>query len=137
MAHAAQVAEHGMRLGYHNHPGDFEPLEGGVPWETFFNATDKNVIHQLDVGNMPQAYQDPVKYLKMYPGRTQSIHIKDRSAEHEPVLVGEGVIPFQEIFEICETTGGTEWYIVEYEKEGEDPLLSVRLCLENLKKLLA
>ena len=82
-----------MRLGYHNHAGDFEPLPTGeVPWEVFFNNTSKEVIHQLDVGNMPQEYQDPVKYLKMYPGRTHSIHVKDRDAEHNQAVVLKQVL---------------------------------------------
>jgi len=133
---AAKVGEYGMRLGYHNHAGDFEPLEGQVPWEVFFNNTSDRVIHQLDVGNMPQQYQDPVKYLKMYPGRTQSIHVKDRSPEHEQALVGEGVLPFREIFDLCATIGGTEWYIVEYESDAYPGMEAVRRCLENVKKVL-
>ncbi len=135
---AAKVGEQGMRLGYHNHAGDFIPMaDGQVPWEIFFNNTSKEVIHQLDVGNMPREYQDPVKYLKMYPGRTQSIHVKDRDAEHNQVLVGEGILPFEEIFELCETIGGTEWYIVEYEDKAVPPLEAVKRCLATVRELQA
>ncbi len=135
---AAKVGENKMRLGYHNHAGDFEPLPSGeVPWEIFFNNTSKQVIHQLDVGNMPKEYQDPVKYLKMYPGRTHSIHVKDRDAEHNQVLVGQGILPFDQIFELCRTIGGTEWYIVEYEAEAYPPLEAVRMCLESLNQIRA
>lgn len=132
----AKVGEHGMRLGYHNHPGDFIPMDDGqVPWEVFFDNTSKEVIHQLDVGNMPQEYQDPVKYLKMYPGRTQSIHVKDRTAEHDSEIVGSGVLPFKEIFNLCETIGGTEWLIVEYEDKAYPPLEAVKRCLDGVKKI--
>ena len=86
---------------------------------------------------MPKEYQDPLKYIEMYPGRTQSIHIKDRNAEHEQVLVGEGVLPFQRIFERCEAVGGIEWYIVEYESDAYPPLESVRRCLATVKNMLA
>lgn len=135
---AGTLGEHKMRLGYHNHAGDFIPMaDGQVPWEVFFNHTPENVIHQLDVGNMPKEYQDPIKYLKMYPGRTQSIHVKDRSAEHEQVLVGDGVLPFRDIFDLCSTIGGTEWYIVEYEDKAYPPMEAVRRCLESMKRILA
>jgi sugar phosphate isomerase/epimerase len=135
---AAKVGEQGMRLGYHNHAGDFEPMaDGQVPWEIFFNNTSNEVIHQLDVGNMPKEYQDPVKYLKMYPGRTQSIHVKDRDAEHQQVLVGDGILPFAEIFELCETIGGTEWYIVEYEDKAVPPLEAVKRCLATVRQMQA
>jgi len=72
----------------------------------------------------------------MYPGRTQSIHVKDRSPEHEQALVGEGVLPFREIFDLCATIGGTEWYIVEYESDAYPGMEAVRRCLENVKKVL-
>ncbi len=132
---AAKVGEHGMRLGYHNHAGDFVPLEGQVPWEVFFNNTSDNIIHQLDVGNMPREYQDPLKYINMYPGRTQSIHVKDRDAEHEQALVGEGILPFREIFEQCEAVGGIEWYIVEYESDAHPPMEAVDRCLQALRAM--
>jgi sugar phosphate isomerase/epimerase len=133
---AAKVGEQGMRLGYHNHAGDFMPMaDGQVPWEIFFNNTSQAVIHQLDVGNMPQEYQDPIKYLKMYPGRTHSIHVKDRDAEYNQVLVGDGILPFKEIFELCETIGGTEWYIVEYEDKAVPPLEAVKRCLATVRQM--
>jgi sugar phosphate isomerase/epimerase len=133
---AAKVGEYGMRLGYHNHPGDFLPVEGQIPWEVFFQNTSAKVIHQLDVANMPPENNDPVKYLKMFPGRTQSIHVKDRTADHKEAIVGEGVLPFREIFDLCTTIGGTEWYIVEYESDAYPPMESIRRCLEATRKLL-
>ena len=135
---AGKVGEHGFRLGYHNHPGDFVPLaDGQIPWEIFFNNTAKEVIHQLDVGNMPKEYSDPVKYIKMYPGRTESIHVKDRDADYNQALIGEGTLPIAEIFHLCETIGGTEWYIVEYEDKAVPPLEAVKRCLASVKQLQA
>lgn len=133
---AAKAAEYGMRIGYHNHAGDFQPLEGQIPWEVFFDNTRQQVIHQLDVGNMPKEHQEPLKYLKKYPGRTHSIHVKDRSADYEQVLVGEGILPFREIFDLCATIGGTEWFIVEYESKEHPPMEAVRQCLESVRKMI-
>jgi len=133
---AGKLAEHGMRIGYHNHAGDFLPVEGQVPWEVFFQNTSARVIHQLDVGNMPPENPDPVKYLKMFPGRTQSIHVKDRTADFKQAITGEGVLPFKEIFGLCSTIGGTEWYIVEYESDAYPPMEAIRRCLEGTKRLL-
>jgi len=133
---AAKLSEHGFRLGYHNHPGDFQPVEGQIPWEVFFKHTDPRVIHQLDVGNMLQEHRDPRPYLKMFPGRTQSIHVKDRDANYQPVVVGEGALPWNDILEICSTTGGTEWYIIEYESKQYPPLEAIRRCLEGFKRIV-
>jgi sugar phosphate isomerase/epimerase len=49
--------------------------------------------------------------------------------------VGEGDVPFAEIFDVCETTGGTKWYIVEYEDEALPALDGINRCLQNLRKL--
>ena len=37
-------------------------------------------------------------------------------------IIGEDSVQWDEIFRICETTGGTEWYIVEYESDAYPPL---------------
>ncbi len=134
---ADRVGEYGMRLGYHNHPGDFVPLDGQIPWEIFFNNTAPKVIHQLDVGNMPMEYLEPVKYIKMYPGRTLSIHVKDRTAGGGSAVVGEGILPFKEIFDLCATIGGTEWFIVEYEDDAYPPLEAAKRCLEGVNRVRA
>jgi hypothetical protein len=34
-----------------------------------------------------------------------------------------------------EATGGIEWYIIEYEREGVPPLESLKANLENFRKL--
>jgi hypothetical protein len=41
----------------------------------------------------------------------------------------------KEVFALLEKSGGTEWYIVEYEVEGIPPLESVKRCPENLHKM--
>jgi sugar phosphate isomerase/epimerase len=40
-----------MVTGYHNHHVEFQPLDGELPWDTFFGNTDPSVIMQLDTGN--------------------------------------------------------------------------------------
>jgi sugar phosphate isomerase/epimerase len=40
------------------------------------------------------------------------------------------------MFRICESTGGTEWYIIEDEVANQ-PLQRVREDIQNLRKLLA
>ena len=42
-------------------------------------------------------------------------------------------MPWTEVFNLCETTGGTEWYIVEHEV-GDNPLKSLTACFDFLKK---
>jgi hypothetical protein len=42
---------------------------------------------------------------------------------------------WKDVFALLAGSGGTQWYIVEYEVEGMPPLESVRHCLENLRDM--
>jgi sugar phosphate isomerase/epimerase len=132
---AAQLAPEGMRIGYHNHFHEFTPLEGELPWDTFFGHTRQDVIMQLDTGNAVHGGGDPATFLRRYPGRALSVHLKEHSASYDTALIGEGEIRWQEIFELCETVGGTQVYVVEQESYRLPPLECVAQCLQNLRKM--
>ena len=132
---AEKVAPHGMRVGYHNHTVEFAPLEGELPWDTFFGHTRKDVIMQVDVGNALIGGADPVVFLKKYPGRAASIHVKEFSKTNPKAIIGEGDVKWPEVFDYLEKTGGTEWYVVEYEVEGVEPMQAIDSCLRNLRKM--
>ncbi len=132
---AEKVKPHGMRVGYHNHTVEFAPLQGELPWDTFFGHTRKDVIMQVDIGNALIGGADPVVFLKKYPGRAASIHVKEFSKSNPKAYIGEGDVKWKEVFDYLEKTGGTEWYIVEYEVEGVPPMEAIARCLENLRKM--
>ena len=132
---ADKVKPHGMRVGYHNHAIEFTPLDGELPWDTFFGHTKKDVVMQVDIGNAMEAGADPIVFLNKYPGRAISVHVKEYSKSNPRAYVGEGDVKWKEWFDLLEKTGGTEWYIVEYEVAGMPALESVKRCLENLRKI--
>ncbi len=132
---AEKVKPHGMRVGYHNHTIEFALLEGELPWDTFFGHTRKDVIMQVDIGNALIGGADPVVFLKKYPGRAASIHVKEFSKSNPKAYIGEGDVKWAEVFNYLEKTGGTEWYVVEYEVEGVPPMEAIARCLENLRKM--
>jgi sugar phosphate isomerase/epimerase len=127
---AEKVKPHGMRVGYHNHTIEFKELEGELPWDTFFSRTRKEVIMQFDTGNAMHGGGDATIYLKRYPGRAATVHLKPFSKAKPNALMGDDELPWPEIFELCETTGGTEWYIIEYESDAYAPMVSVQKSLE-------
>lgn len=133
---ADKLKPEGMRIGYHNHGMEFEPLEGEMPWDIFARSTSPDVILQFDTGNAAAKAGSPVPYLKKYPGRTATIHIKEYSAKNPQALIGEGNLPFPEIIEVCRTVGGTEWFIIEEEKDIYPPLEGIEKSLHNFRKLL-
>jgi len=130
---AAKAKPLGMRVGYHAHAGDFRKLGDTTSWEIFFDNTSPDVIMQNDMGNCLSGGGDPVAILKKYPGRSASVHLKEYGGP-ETAVIGQGVIPWAEVFQVCETTGGTAWYIVEHEV-GDDPMGSIKGCLEGLRKM--
>ena len=132
-----KLSGHGMSIGYHNHTVEFTPIDGVLPWDVFYGNTRKEVIMQLDTGNALAAGADVAPFIEKYPDRSITVHLKEhaRDGEKKPVI-GEGDVNWNEIFRLCEETGGTEWYIVEQESYAHPPMECVRLCLENLKRML-
>ncbi len=132
---AEKVKPHKMRVGYHNHMVEFKPIDGEVPWDLFFSNTPKEVVMQIDTGNCMMGGGDPIAYIRKYPGRAITVHIKEHSATKRDAIIGEGDVKWKEFFDACEKVGGTEWYIVEEESGAYPGLEAVRRSLENLRKM--
>ena len=114
---AAKLKSEGLRTGFHCHPGEFRKIGDSTVWDIFFARANKEVIMQCDLGHMGSAGVNPVVYLNRYPGRASSVHVKPSAKIKRGGLVGDGDddLKWPEIFKACETVGGTEWYIVEYD----------------------
>ena len=106
-AAAAKCRVHNMTVGYHAHPFDFAKIKNRFAWEILFSQTEPEVNMQMDVGNCLAGNGDPIAMLKKFPGRTRSIHIKERQ---EKTFDSDF---YKEVFRLCETSSGTKWYIVE------------------------
>ncbi len=131
---AEQLEPLNMQTGYHAHGYDFRQIEGETAWDLFFEHTRPDVIMQLDIGNCIGGGGDPYATLRRFPGRSVTVHLKEHGGPPEAV-VGEGDVDWKQVMEICETVGGTKWYIVEHERSAGDPMDNVRRCLENLQAL--
>ena len=106
------AAEYGLKLGYHNHSGEFQTLKDSdkVMWEYLVEHTDPQyVFFELDVYWCSKGGKDPVAYLKKYPNRIQMLHIKD-----EFVIGESGDIDFKAIFDQFYKNGMKD-YVVEIE----------------------
>ena len=114
---ADKLKSEGLRTGFHCHPGEFKKIGDSTVWDIFFTRARKDVIMQCDLGHMGSAGVDPVAYLTKYPGRASSVHVKPSAKKKHGGLVGDSDddLKWPEIFRACETVGGTEWYIVEYD----------------------
>jgi sugar phosphate isomerase/epimerase len=119
---AAKLKPLGMQTGFHCHPGEFRQVEGSTVWDIFFTRANKDVIMQCDLGHMGTAGADQVAYLNRYPGRAATVHVKPAHAA--PLLGADGdTNKWPDIFKACESVGGTQWYIVEYDGGSMDKVV--------------
>ncbi len=132
---AMAAAEQGVELGYHNHDFEFKLLENRVPYLLMLECLTRDVLLQFDMGWVYRAGADGAAFVRQFPGRARSVHIKAWKAGEDTAVVGEDDVPWAEVFSACESAGGTEWYVVEHERYANPPMVCVRQCLENLRKL--
>ena len=115
-------------VGFHNHAGDFTPIDGSVPYDLLAERTDPSAVRlQLDTGNLAMANRDPIEYLRRYGPRYWSFHIKDvprLGAEHD-VELGTGVIDFRRLLASIDDID-RKLLFVEQETYPGTPLDSVR-----------
>ncbi len=130
---AAKAKELGMRVGYHAHAGDFRKLGDTTSWEIFFDNTGRGRHHAARHRQLPAGRRRPRGHPQEIPRRSASVHVKEFGGP-EAAVIGQGVVRWAEVFEICESTGGTDWYVVEHEV-GSDPMGSIRGCLQGLRTM--
>jgi sugar phosphate isomerase/epimerase len=136
----------GMKFGYHNHDFEFkEKLNGILMYDLILQNTDPNlVVHQLDFGNMYGAGGRAAEWINKYPGRFQSLHIKDEMKAlngkgemndgYESTILGDGVVNPKSIALLAKKIGGAHHYIIEQESyQGKSPLDCVKINLERMK----
>ena len=133
---AERLRPHRMRVGYHNHTTDFNRIDGEYWWNRFADLTSKDVILQFDTGNASEMEGvTPQSFLTRNAGRTVTMHVKPFSRKDPNAYLGSDELDWPAILKAAEGTGGVEWYIIEYEKEGIPPLEALKANLERFKKL--
>ncbi len=132
---ARRFAEHGIRLGYHNHSFEFGPLGGTTVWDVLLAELPPEVDLELDVYWAAVGGRDPVAEIRSTADRVRLVHMKDRAPGPEPhdAPVGEGNLPFPEIIEAARAAGA-EWYIAEQD-EPHDPLVDIASAFRYLESL--
>ena len=132
----------GMKFGYHNHDFEFsEKVEGKVLFDIILAETDPNlVMQQLDIGNMLNGGGKALEVMQQYPGRFESMHVKDEikaTEGHEPfesTILGKGVVPIKTIIDLGRASG-TKHFIIEQESyQGKTPMECADDDLEIMKK---
>lgn len=136
----------GLTLGYHNH--DFElaevPGDGRCALEAYYEEIPNHLlVTQLDLAWVKAGGYDPVAFLRRYPHRAPTVHIKDyvgTFGEEDFSLcpVGEGTQDVPALLAAAEAVG-TQWLIVEQDHAngGRSQMECAAISAKNLKKLMA
>lgn len=119
---ASSVADKfGIKLLYENHskPGAWDYYDFSHPTEIFLDISnairDTSIKINFDTGNTLVYGDDPILVMKSMIDRIETIHASDIAevGRFKPVLLGEGVVPFKEIFSILKAEEFDGWICVE------------------------
>ncbi|MDG5821038.1 sugar phosphate isomerase/epimerase [Natronococcus sp. A-GB7] len=121
---AAELADEGWTLSYHNHDHEYADLGDERAFERFLEATDVGI--ELDVGWALAAGDDPAQRLRELEGRVRTVHLKDMNvggAEPTFAELGEGDLDVQACVEAA-ADAGAEWLVYEHD-DPDDPAASL------------
>ncbi|HEX5170194.1 MAG TPA: sugar phosphate isomerase/epimerase [Cyclobacteriaceae bacterium] len=110
-----QSKKAGIQMGFHNHNGEFEKLEGELIYDVLLKQFDPSLVKmQFQVSVISIGY-NAADYFKKYPGHFISAHLYDWSGTgREMVPLGTGKVDWKEFFAAAKT-GGVKNYFVEME----------------------
>lgn len=136
----------GLKFGYHNHDFEFKYyLNDKKIYDIILEKTDPALVtQQMDIGNMYEGGGRPLELLKKYPGRFESMHVKDEieaekkegvNNKYESTILGKGIVPVKEVVDLARKSGGTTEFIIEQESyQGKTPLECSKEDLKIMKR---
>jgi sugar phosphate isomerase/epimerase len=122
---AANVASHGLTVGYHNHWWEFDTVVAGRPvYQHMADLLDPAVFFQIDTYWVQVGGHNVVDVIHELGDRVPVLHVKDGPAdkpESDMVAVGSGVMDWQAIL----NARPVEWHIVELDRCATDMFAAV------------
>src|SRR5882724_1262257 len=109
----------GMKFGYHNHDFEFNTnIDGKKLYDLILQYTDPSlVIQQLDIGNLYNGGGVAIDIVKQYPGRFESMHVKDEikstkgNEKYESTVLGQGIVNTKAVIDAGRKNGTTHFII--------------------------
>lgn len=130
---AANAAERGMRIAYHNHFAEFRNVFGGrSAYEVLLDALDPAVLIELDTYWAHTGGADPAAVAASLGQRLESVHLKDgpaRGMDDHMVPFGEGVV---DVAAAARANPAVRWHIVEMDRSHHDMYELLGRCYDHL-----
>lgn len=120
---AADLADDGLSLHYHNHDHEYTDLDGEWAFDRVIHGTEIGL--ELDVGWALIGGDDPAERIRTLGNRAELIHMKDMTTGVNPefVKIGDGDVDMQACARAAEAVD-TEWLVYEHD-DPADPATSI------------
>lgn len=140
-----RLASAGLRLCYHTHGTEFDPSPDGTVFDTLAKLCDARYANfEMDIFWIVYGHQDPVDFLRRYPGRFPLMHVKDIRKgtalggspadveENDSVPLGTGLVDVSAALREAKRQRVRHLFL---EEEATDPVPQIRQSLRYLATL--
>jgi sugar phosphate isomerase/epimerase len=129
---AAVARANGLKLGYHNHWFEYEPVENRIPIDVMLEHLDPDVFFEVDAYWVQTAGQDPAQVVRRLGERAPLLHVKDGPCQIDASMtaLGEGVVDLPGV--VAAGAGSVEWLVVELDRCDTDIMEAVRKSYQYL-----
>ena len=144
---AARLIDAGLTLCYRNHDWELAALpDGSLPLDLVLTeSAEGGLFWQADMARLALAGATPLDWLRRYPGRLASVHVKDLAPDGDGGLgggglgdgwadIGQGVLDWPDLWVRCIDAGAT--LMVADQEAPADPAGYARrsyLAMERLQ----
>lgn len=133
---SAIARAHDLKLVYHNHWFEMQPVEGRIAYKHMLDYLDADVLFEIDTYWAKVAGLDPVQVIGDLKERLPLLHLKDGptvNTEDSMLALGTGAMDVPAIL----AASPARWHIVELDRCDTDMLDAVRESYAYLKRLSA
>lgn len=134
--------KYGMKFGYHDDFNDDALLNNMKLYDIIMKNSDpKLTMQQFDIANLYNAAgTNPMDVIKEYPGRFESLHVKDvlkeknKNNSHNSTILGKGVLNVKDVVALAVKNGSWLLIIEQEAYQNESPMDCVKDDLAAMKK---
>jgi sugar phosphate isomerase/epimerase len=134
------VKEYDIRIAIHNHGPEDKLWHSPLDVLKGVQKYDPRIGCCIDIGHTVRAGVDVVKAIHEVGPRLYNMHVKDLTSfqsKESQVAVGEGIMPFREIFQALIATNYKGFVDLEYEIHADDPMPGVIASFAYMRGVLA
>jgi sugar phosphate isomerase/epimerase len=134
------VKEYDIRIAIHNHGPEDKVFPSPLDVLKAVKNMDPRMGCCIDIGHTVRAGADVVECIHEVGPRLFNMHSKDLTDFHDKesqVAVGQGKMPFREIFDALIKTNYKGFVDLEYEINGENPMPGVTESFAYMRGVLA